>query len=71
MDLAEEDFFSLKPKDGIWEGGVTGLELVGLTGLEENLTRLRLVGYFLPKYIHSFITSSPEAHPLSSRKLVS
>lgn len=26
MDLAEEDFFSLKPKDGIWEGDVTGFE---------------------------------------------
>lgn len=47
-----------------------GWELVSLTGLEENLTRLRLVGHFLPKYIHSLITSSPEARPLSSRMVL-
>lgn len=44
-----------------------GWELAGLTGLEENLTSLRLVGHFLPKYIHSLVTASPESCPLSSK----
>lgn len=48
-----------------------GWELVGLTGLEEIMTRLRLVGHFLPIYIHSLVTSSPEARPLCSGKTVS
>lgn len=40
-----------------------GWELAGLIGLEENLTRLRLVGHSLPKYIHSLVTASPESPP--------